>query len=93
MEPVIRFSQVSKRFGTIQALDEVPLRVQPGTVCALLGANGAGKSTALRMMLGLEFPDRGDTGSRPCFPKKPGLTVHSQAQNSAIRLIPRITEI
>lgn len=60
MEPVITFSQVSKRFGNVQALDQLSLRVQPGTVCALLGANGAGKSTAIRMMLGFESPDQGD---------------------------------
>ena len=59
MTPVIRLDRVSKRFGHVQALDEVSLAVSPGSVCALLGANGAGKSTALKILLGLEQPDSG----------------------------------
>lgn len=60
MESVIRFSGVSKRFGPVKALDEVSLSIQPGTVCAVLGSNGAGKSTAIRLLLGFESADKGD---------------------------------
>jgi ABC-2 type transport system ATP-binding protein len=59
MTPVIRLDQVSKRFGHVQALDRASLTVAPGSVCALLGANGAGKSTALKILLGLEHADSG----------------------------------
>lgn len=59
MTPVIRLDRVSKRFGHVQALDQVSLSVSPGSVCALLGANGAGKSTTLKILLGLEQPDSG----------------------------------
>jgi ABC-2 type transport system ATP-binding protein len=59
MQPVIEFDSVSKRFGRTTALDHVSLRVSPGTVCAILGANGAGKSTAIRLMLGLEDTNHG----------------------------------
>jgi len=59
MNPVIQLNCVSKRFGKVQALDDVTLQIQPGTVCAVLGANGAGKSTAIRLLLGFESPDRG----------------------------------
>ena len=61
MQPVIQMNDVSKRFGSIVALQNVSLAVPPGTVCALLGANGAGKSTAIRILLGLERPDAGQT--------------------------------
>ena len=61
MQPVIQMTEVSKRFGKTIALDQVSLSVPPGTVCALLGANGAGKSTAIRVLLGLEKADRGVT--------------------------------
>jgi len=59
MEPVIRLSRLSKRFGSQIALREVSFEVPPGTVFALLGENGAGKTTAIRIMLGLAEPNSG----------------------------------
>lgn len=59
MTPALRLSQLSKRFGRVVALDGVSFEVPPGRVCALLGANGAGKSTAIRILLGLEQTDSG----------------------------------
>jgi ABC-2 type transport system ATP-binding protein len=53
MPPVIRLEKLSKHFGPHIALNEVSLAVPPGTVFALLGDNGAGKTTAIRIMLGL----------------------------------------
>ena len=48
-----------KRFGTIIAVDQVDLRVEPGEVRGLLGPNGAGKTTLLRLLFGLIRPDAG----------------------------------
>ncbi len=59
MNPVIRLQSVTKQYGAQKALDHVSLDVQPGTVCALLGENGAGKTTAIRILLGLTEPDEG----------------------------------
>ena len=53
MEPVIRLQKVTKRFGANTALDGVSLEVPPAVVFALLGENGAGKTTAIRILLGL----------------------------------------
>lgn len=53
MSPVIRLKNVVKRFGSQVALNDVSFEVQPGTVFALLGENGAGKSTCIRVLLGL----------------------------------------
>jgi ABC-2 type transport system ATP-binding protein len=53
MTPVIRLDKLTKRFGAELALDGVSLDVPPGVVFALLGENGAGKTTAIRIMLGL----------------------------------------
>jgi ABC-2 type transport system ATP-binding protein len=50
---------LSKRFGAFQAVRGVSLTVAPGEIVALLGANGAGKSTTLQMMAGLTQPDQG----------------------------------
>ena len=61
MKPVIQLSHVTKRFGKTVALENVSLSVPPGVVCAVLGANGAGKSTAIRLLLGLEHADMGTT--------------------------------
>lgn len=59
MNNAIELDRLSKRFKTTEALKNVTLRVPEGTVFALLGENGAGKTTAIRIMLGLERPDSG----------------------------------
>jgi sulfate transport system ATP-binding protein len=51
---------VSKRFGDFAALDDVSLTVADGSLTALLGPSGGGKSTLLRVIAGLESPDSGD---------------------------------
>jgi ABC-2 type transport system ATP-binding protein len=59
MQSVIRLDGVTKRYGAVTALDRVSLEVPRGVVFALLGENGAGKTTAIRLMLGLAQPDGG----------------------------------
>ncbi|MDX6452165.1 MAG: sulfate/thiosulfate transport system ATP-binding protein [Gaiellaceae bacterium] len=55
----IEVRNVSKRFGSFQALEDVSLDVESGALTALLGPSGSGKSTLLRIIAGLEFPDSG----------------------------------
>ncbi|WP_020415725.1 sugar ABC transporter ATP-binding protein [Amycolatopsis sp. ATCC 39116] len=57
--PRLEVDGVSKRYGAVQALDEVRLEVRPGEVMALLGENGAGKSTIVKVLSGLVRPDSG----------------------------------
>jgi len=59
MDPVIQLSDVTKCYGSETALNGLRLEVPPGVVFALLGENGAGKTTAIRIMLGLTEPDSG----------------------------------
>ncbi|MBI5110189.1 MAG: ABC transporter ATP-binding protein [Rhodocyclales bacterium] len=59
MSPAIRIEQVSKRFGSVHALDAVDLEVQPGEFFGLLGPNGAGKTTLISALAGLVRPDAG----------------------------------
>jgi ABC-2 type transport system ATP-binding protein len=61
MNLAIQLKGVSKRFGSVVALDDVSIEIPTGVVFALLGENGAGKSTAIRIMLGLERPDAGSS--------------------------------
>ena len=60
MQPVIELVQVTKCYGKQTALDRVSFAVPPGVVFALLGENGAGKTTAIRLMLGLVEPSAGE---------------------------------
>ena len=50
---------VSRAFGADQAVQNVTLRVMPGQIHALVGMNGAGKTTVLRMLLGMLRPNQG----------------------------------
>ena len=51
--------QLTKRFGGFTALDHVSVQIKPGTVHALLGENGAGKSTFVKCLVGYYKPDDG----------------------------------
>jgi ribose transport system ATP-binding protein len=57
--PLLRFAQVSKRFGGTVAVDRVSLDLRAGEILALLGENGAGKSTLIKMLAGIHVPDEG----------------------------------
>ncbi len=50
---------VSKQFGSFQAVDEVNIQIESGSLVAMLGPSGSGKSTLLRLIAGLEMPDTG----------------------------------
>src|SRR5438552_2812075 len=58
-QPIIRIARLSKSYRRQLALDGVSLEVPSGVVFALLGENGAGKTTAIRIMLGLTEADAG----------------------------------
>ena len=56
----IEVRNVSKRFGTFLAVDEISLEFPEGSLTAVLGPSGSGKSTLLRIVAGLERPDSGE---------------------------------
>ncbi len=59
MDEVIHVEQLSKSYGKLLAVNHLNLSVKRGTVFGLLGANGAGKSTAVECILGTKKPDEG----------------------------------
>jgi ABC-2 type transport system ATP-binding protein len=67
---------VTKRFGSLVALDDVDLELRVGDVLALLGPNGAGKTTALSILLGLR---RADVGRAELFGADPRLPASRRA--------------
>ncbi|MFZ7095912.1 ABC transporter ATP-binding protein [Luteimonas dalianensis] len=67
--PLACLQAARKRYGEVVALDAVDLAVHPGEVVSLLGANGAGKSTAIGLMLGLL---QADSGQARLFGQAPG---------------------
>ncbi|MEV6861178.1 ATP-binding cassette domain-containing protein [Streptosporangium subroseum] len=56
---MIRATELTKRYGSTVAVDELSFTVESGRVTGFLGPNGAGKSTTMRMVLGLDRPTRG----------------------------------
>ena len=59
MHDIIRIDHLSKRFGEVQAVQDLSFRVKEGELFAFLGVNGAGKSTTIKMMSGILTPDSG----------------------------------
>ena len=57
--PAVRMTHIAKRFGDCQALRDASLEVMPGEIHALVGENGAGKSTMMRILAGIHPPDAG----------------------------------
>ncbi len=57
--PVLQLDNISKRFGAIQANDDISLSLAKGEVLALLGENGAGKTTLMSILFGHYVPDAG----------------------------------
>ena len=57
---MLELRNVTKRFGSVVANDRVNITVDPGTIHAIVGENGAGKSTAMRVAYGFYTADAGD---------------------------------
>ena len=94
---VLNVKGVSKRFGGLQALSDVGIRIERGQVYGLIGPNGAGKTTFFNVITGLYIPDAGtfELGGQPYKPS----AVHEVARQGIartfqnIRLFPEMTAL
>lgn len=57
--PLLEIHDLTVSYGNIVAIRDISLKIKKGDVCCLIGANGAGKSTVLKTVLGLQRPDHG----------------------------------
>lgn len=90
-ERAVSFAGAVKTFGAVRAVDGVDLEIGRGETIALLGRNGAGKSTTISLLLGLNAPDAGTVelfGAAPESAVRNGL-VGAMLQES--RAVPRVT--
>lgn len=78
MKNILETFDLTKAYGEVLAVDRLNIRMQQGSICAFLGQNGAGKSTTLRMLLGMIHPTSG-TG------KLFGLSIDDENDSISIR--------
>lgn len=90
MQDIIEMTGISKRFGVVQALEDVDLVFHPSKVLALVGENGAGKSTLMRILEGV-FPP--DTGAVAVDGKPVRFSESREAHELGIRVIHQEPEI
>jgi ABC-2 type transport system ATP-binding protein len=60
MMPILKANSLYKKFGNVQAVDNVSFEINRGEIFGFLGPNGAGKTTTIRIMTGLLKPDKGN---------------------------------
>jgi len=68
----IQVEHLTKRFGPLAAVDDLSFAVQEGRVTGFLGANGSGKTTTLRVLLGLSEATAGTATDEHVFPATAG---------------------
>ena len=85
---VLNVSGISKRFGGLQALSDVGLKIERGQVYGLIGPNGAGKTTFFNVITGLYTPDSGsfELAGKPYKPT----AVHEVAKAGIARTFQNI---
>src|SRR5688572_15234023 len=60
MAPILSIQNITRTFGSVTAVDHLSLDIEPGELFGLIGPDGAGKTTAIRLMLGILMPTSGE---------------------------------
>ena len=91
----VEISNVSKRFGEVQALQDVTFTIDPGEVVAMLGPNGAGKTTSISIMLGTRQPTAGQARLFGMHPRELAARrrIGVMLQESGVPGMLKVTEI
>ncbi|WP_328746867.1 ABC transporter ATP-binding protein [Streptomyces sp. NBC_00285] len=87
----IAFTGAVKTFGAVRAVDGIDLEISSGETVALLGRNGAGKSTTISLLLGLNEPDAGTVRLFGATPADAVRTGRVGAMLQEARAVPRVT--
>ncbi|MFI7410047.1 ABC transporter ATP-binding protein [Streptomyces sp. NPDC049627] len=90
-ETAVAFTVAVKTFGAVRAVDGIDLRIRTGETVALLGCNGAGKSTAISLLLGLNEPDEGTVELFGASPQRAVRAGRVGAMLQEGRAVPRVT--
>ncbi|MEU1230615.1 ABC transporter ATP-binding protein [Streptomyces sp. NPDC005828] len=90
-EAAVAFRAATKTFGTVRAVDGLDLTVRRGETVALLGRNGAGKSTTIALLLGLDEPDTGRVEILGGAPARAVAAGRVGAMLQEGRPVPRVT--
>ncbi|MGW3492928.1 ABC transporter ATP-binding protein [Streptomyces sp. NPDC001020] len=89
--PAVAFTGTVKTYGTVRAVDGVDLEIERGETVALLGRNGAGKSTTISLLLGLNEPDAGTVELFGVPPERAVRAGRVGAMLQDARAVPRVT--
>ncbi|MER5755038.1 ABC transporter ATP-binding protein [Streptomyces sp. NPDC002088] len=90
-QPAVSFTGAVKAFGAVRAVDGLDLEIARGETVALLGRNGAGKSTAIALLLGLYEPDAGRVELFGGPPERAVRAGRVGAMLQEARAVPRVT--
>lgn len=92
--PAVAVASLRKAFGATVAVNDVSFRIAPGTVHALLGENGAGKSTIVKLLSGLIEPDEGrfEIFGEPCRLRSPRV-AHSHGIQTAFQEMTLVADL
>lgn len=92
---VLEAQHVSKRYGGVQALRNVSLQIYPGTVQCLVGENGCGKSTLVKILSGVEHPDSGvvvvDGNDHPALHRREAVQAGIEVIYQDLSLFPNLS--
>ncbi|MFC9594248.1 ABC transporter ATP-binding protein [Streptomyces sp. NPDC056944] len=90
-ETAVAFTGVTRSFGPVRAVDGIDLTIRRGETVALLGRNGAGKSTTIGLLLGLDEPDGGEVRLFGDTPARAVAAGRTGAMLQDGRPVPRVT--
>src|SRR5215831_9186556 len=85
--PAVELSQVTKTFGAVTAVKDLSLVVPEGSVFGFIGPNGSGKTTTIRMIVNIFYPDRGTVRvlGEPMSPARTGLIGYLPEERGLFR--------